>query len=436
MPVIPWLKNVFESGKKIADERKLYKKIDDQLVFQKSEPLTLGVEFELAVLDKISLRPAHIGIDIIEEIKVPGVKKEAFAHMVEVTTAIAKNVQEAEAQLTECIDKIEASCEKRGVMLTGTGRPPTIMLAEVQSTADKDARYKRLVEERKVLNQRFGTLGMHIHIGMANAEECVRFHNFFMHFIPHLIALSSSSPFEDGVHTGLATIRPTIAESLPVAGMPYSFRNWQEYVGLVRAIYRAGSIQDMKDLWWDLRPAPRFGTLEIRVCDQPATMDEAMAIVSFVHCLALWFQENQDWLAEIPRPNSWRVRENKWRAMRYGLDAELVLNNQGETRPIRDDIHNWLERLMPHVEQRNYKRYIDMLEQMLEKGNSTARQDKLWGATHDIPTMARFNCEEFSAGTPQWDRVEKAVSEKKAAKPESKAVPEQTVAMQQALAAG
>jgi glutamate---cysteine ligase / carboxylate-amine ligase len=110
-----------------------------------------------------------------------------------------------------------------------------------------------------------------------------------------------SSPFEEGVDTGLASIRPTITESLPIAGMPYNFKNWQEYVNLCRAMYRAGSIERLKDLWWDVRSCPQYGTLEIRICDQPASMAEVLALVAFVHALAFWFQKNQSWLAEMPR---------------------------------------------------------------------------------------------------------------------------------------
>ena len=402
---------IFESKKKLSDERKIYKKIDEQLVFVESQPLTLGVEFELGILDKETLRPVHLGPKIINEINSPQVKKEGFEHMVEVTTVIAKSVHEVETQINQALDKLVPACEKYNAVLTGTGRPPTIMLSEARRVADE--RYGRLDNERQVLGKRFGTLGMHIHIGMTNAEQCVRFHNFFMHFVPHLIALSASSPFEDGVDTGLASIRPTIAESLPVAGMPYSFHNWQEYVNLVRAIYRAGSIQHMKDLWWDLRPAPRFGTLELRVCDQPASLAEGLTITTFVHGLALWFKENQDWLEEIPRPHAWRLRENKWRAMRYGLHTDLVLNNQGATRPLIEDIEIWIERFRPFVEHYNYHPYIATLENILEKGNSAARQQRLWAATGNLDTIAKFNCDEFAAKTPLWEEVEKAEAKKK-----------------------
>jgi carboxylate-amine ligase len=403
MAVITWLRNVFEGKKRQSDDRKLYKKIDEQLVFAKSAPLTIGVEFELALLDAKTLRPANMAATVISKTGSPQVKKESFEHMVEVTSTIGATVHETETQLKKELEKLTPVCRQHDVLLTGTGYPPTIRLADCKQVSDK--RYARLCDERKIMNQRFGTLGMHIHLGMSDSEQCIRFHNFFMHFMPHLIALSASSPFENGVETGLASIRPTITESLPVAGMPYSYHNWHEYVSLCRAIYRAGSIQNLKDLWWDLRPSPRFGTLEIRICDQPADLAEGMAVAAFVHGVAAWFREHQNWLDEIPRPNAWRMRENKWRAIRYGLKADLVLNNQGETRPIRDDIELWMDRILPFVEQYNYKSHMDVLDKIMAQGNSAERQQRLWANTHDLDLVARFNCDEFAAQVPLWDRV-------------------------------
>ncbi|MFA5040496.1 MAG: YbdK family carboxylate-amine ligase [Bdellovibrionales bacterium] len=407
--MIKWLQKVFEGKKRASAEQALYKEIDKQLVFAVSEPLTLGVEFELALLDAETLQPAHVGPDIIAGIGSSQIKEEGAQHMVEVTSTIGHATQEVEKQLREEFTKLFSICEKRNLLTTGTARPPTIKTADSQCMQNK--RMNRLADERKIFNSRFDALGMHIHLGMKDAEQCVRYNNFFMHFLPHLIALSASSPFEDGIYTGLASIRPSIAESMPIAGVPYYFNGWQDYVRLCHALFRAGSIQKLKDLWWDIRPSPNFGTLEIRVCDQPATLDEGMAITAFVHLLALWFQEHQSWLDEMPRPNAWRLRENKWRAMRYGLDAQLVIDNQGETRPLCDDINLWIERLSPFTEQLGYKKYTDMLVTVMTRGNSAKRQQRLWDATQNLEAVAKFNCAEFTAQTPLWDKLEADINE-------------------------
>ena len=404
MAVIQWLQGVFESKKDRSDDSRFYKKIDEELVFAKSKPLTLGVECELGLVDKQTLLPAHVGLDIIAELKSQQIKEESYMHVVELTSVVGKDVHETEAQMKAELNRLMAAAEQRGLMITGTGCPPSIFRKDMKQVQNK--RYDRLHDERKILHHRFCTLGMHVHIGMENADQCIRFHNFFMHFVPHLIALSASSPFEEGVETGLASIRPTITESLPVAGMPYNFRSWQEYVTLCRAMYKAKTIDKLKDMWMDIRSCPTYGTLEIRICDQPATFAEVMAITAFIHGLALWFQDDQAWLDDMPRPNAWRMRDNKWRAMRYGLKADLIVNNQGETRPIVDDIKLWLGRIQPYIEYNDYRGYIHILEKMMERGNSSDRQRKVFEASKSLDAVARFNCEEFAARTPLWDKAE------------------------------
>jgi Glutamate-cysteine ligase family 2(GCS2) len=192
MAVIEWLQNVFEGQKKLSEERRFYKKIDEQLVFATSQPLTVGVECELALLDAKTLRPAHMGLALIEELASPQIKKESFEHMVEVTSTVSATVHETATQLKQEMEKLAVACEQHGLLITGTGRPPTIRLADIRQVPDE--RYERLNNERKILNERFGTLGMHVHLGMPDAEQCVRYHNFFMHFVPHLIALSAARP--------------------------------------------------------------------------------------------------------------------------------------------------------------------------------------------------------------------------------------------------
>ncbi len=404
MPVVQWLRKVFEGKKQASAERQLYKEIDKQLSFAASDPLSLGVEFELALINAETLLPVHEGPALVAEMASPRIKEEGLQHMIEVTSGIGQTAGDTEKQLRDEIEKLTQACQKRGFVLTGTGRPPTIKTGDTLGT--NNDRSNRLAEERKILRDRFGALGMHMHLGMKTPEQCVLYNNFFMHFSPHLIALSASSPFEEGVFTGLASMRPAAAESMPIAGVPYYFQDWRDFTHLCRAMYRAGSIQKLKDLWWDQRPSPQYGTLEIRVCDQPATLAESMAILAFVHLLAHWFQEHQSWLDEMPRPNVWRLRENKWRAMRYGLDAKLVINNQGETRPLCDDIKIWLERLQPFIAGLDYGKYVDMLNGIMTRGNSAQRQQRLWKTSRSIEAVMKFNCDEFAAQMPLWDKLE------------------------------
>jgi carboxylate-amine ligase len=410
MSVVTWLKGVFESKKEDTQRQKELKEINDQLIFAKSEPLTLGVEFELALMDRSTLKPAHKGPALVDEANQSYFHKEGLQHMVEVTTGVCGNAHDVEDQMGRNVRQLIELANKHDLLVTGTGRPPTIKLSDTLRV--EDPRYNYQYESRKILSQRFGTLGTHVHIGMESQEKCIRYQNFYMHFLPHLIALAAGSPFEDGIDTGLASIRPTIAESLPVAGMPYSFHTWHEYVALCQAMFRAKSIRSLKDLWWDLRPSPKYGTLEIRVFDQFSNLGEALAVVAFVHALGLWFDHNQSWLEEMPRPSNWRLRENKWRAMRYGLDAQLVCNSTGDTVSIVDDIKKWLDRVRPQYATMDYEPYRETLLNMLAQGNSAKRQMAVWQESGSLDEVARFNVRELNNGKPLWQLIDTMKSEK------------------------
>ena len=394
--------SLFVKRKTAADE--ILAKIEQQLVFQKSQAMTIGVECEFGIVNTDTCDPAHVGHDIARSLNNPFVHYELYQHMIEITTGICTSIQQVEKDLADRVNMILPHLPQHQTAMLGIGNLPLLMLEQVVPVETE--RFKMLRETRQALYERFTTLGMHIHIGMADTSSCIRFHNFYMHLLPHLLALSASSPFEFGRDTGFASIRPTVTESVPIAGLPYQFKSWHDYKDLCRAMARAGSIGDLKDLWWDLRPCPRYGTLEIRICDQPPTLAEVAAIGAFVHCLGHWFNEHQGWLDEMPRPNNWLMRENKWRAMRYGLDANIVINGDGDTMPIKTDILQWLERLQPFYKKFGYRHYQATLVGMLEKGNSASRQRRVFQATQSLQAVYAHCIEELRHGSPLWDRAE------------------------------
>lgn len=381
----------------------LPERIAEQLVFRKSSPLTIGIECEFGLVDAATCQPAHVALEIVNALNTPSVQHELYQHMIEITSGVCNRVQEAERDLSRNLAAIRGHLPARGAAIVGAGSMPMLMLEQTHPVETE--RYAMLRRTRQALYERFTTLGMHVHIGMADTPSCIRFHNFYMHLLPHVLALSASSPFEEGRDTGFASIRPSVTESMPIGGIPYQFRGWDDYRKLCLAMARAGSITDLKDLWWDLRPCPRYGTLEIRICDQPATIAEACAIAAFIHCLGHWFSENQGWLDEMPRPDNWRMRENKWRSMRYGLDAEIVMNEGGETRPLREDIRQWLDRLGPIFDRLGYQEYRAMLEDILCNGNGAERQRSVWKATGSLEAVYLHLMAELDHGAPLWNRA-------------------------------
>jgi len=254
-----------------------------------------------------------------------------------------------------------------------------------------------------------------VHIGMNSGDDCIHFNNFFLHFLPHLLALSASSPFWQGNDTGLAACRPTTYEALPTAGQPYQIRNWREYESLYHTLRKCNAIQSLKDLWWDMRPSPNYGTLEIRVCDGIATLSETLAVVSFIHLLAHWFNENGSWIERVPPPPRWVARENKWRVMRYGLDAELVVSSEGDTKCVKKDIEEWLLKLEPYIHKLDYMPYIKTLHDICKHGNSTSRQRTVFDQDQSLTDVVTHNIREFTDRQPTWKSSENASQKKYAA---------------------
>ncbi|MGE3769784.1 MAG: YbdK family carboxylate-amine ligase [Bdellovibrionales bacterium] len=381
--------------------------IEEQLVFVSSQHLSVGIELELGLVNPETLLPMNCARDVLESLDSERFHQEPAAHILEVTTGICTNVKQAEdelaARIREARTAAENICHAR---LCGTGRLTLLKTADAQ-LYDSD-RYTLLQERRQVLHRRFNSMqGMHMHLGMRNAEECVRYHNFFTHFLPHILAISASTPVDDSGVTGLACARPIAGESLPIAGLPYHFNTWDEYQALCKTLAQTDSISSLKDLYWDLRPSPRLGTLEIRTPDQPATLAEAMALAAFIHCLALWFEEHSSWINEMPRPNTWRMRDNKWRVMRYGLDAQLITSNRGDTHGLKTDIALWLKRLEDIIARQGYQPQIEVLQQVLQRGNSSQRQQAILRATGDLKAVAAFNLREWENGAPLWDEAER-----------------------------
>lgn len=160
----------------------------------------------------------------------------------------------------------------------------------------------------------------------------------------------------------------------------------------------------MKDLWWDIRPSPQIGTLELRFCDEPATLAEVLGIAAFVHALAHWFRDHQEeWTKSNTPLKRWIFRENKWRAMRYGLEAEIVTSKNGKTTLLRKDIRNWLRAVEPYIKQLNYGQYISVIENILEKGNSSDRQHRVFEKTSNLMEVVKLNVSEFENEIPNWN---------------------------------
>ncbi|OHC80515.1 MAG: carboxylate--amine ligase [Rhodospirillales bacterium RIFCSPLOWO2_12_FULL_67_15] len=374
----------------------------DEIEFQSNGVLTLGVEIELQLIEKATLNLAPRADELLKATQhLKKVKPEFYLSTVEVNTDKCITVLDIEQDLQSTLTELNPLAEKLGVALSTTGVHPFAKYSDCIISPTE--RYQELIDRNQWLTRRMTVYGLHVHLGMASGDDCIRYNNFFMYFTPHLLALSASSPFWQGADTGLSSCRPTTYEALPTAGQPYHVRNWKEFENLYESLKKCGSINTMKDLWWDLRPSPGYGTLEIRVCDGCATLYETLAITAFIHALANWFADRGSWLESVNYPPRWLSRENKWRVIRYGLDAELVMNTNGKTKRLRDDIEEWVEKLNPYAEKLGYQIYLSNLLALLEKGVSSERQRRVFQKTGSLEALVQFNIKEFSTQKPEWD---------------------------------
>lgn len=373
--------------------------IDDEICFCSHGLLTLGIELELQLLDPETYDLTSRAEDVLTATShLEKIKPELFLSTIEINTSKCENVHETAQDLYETLSQLQLVAKKLNILFAATGSHPFSRYSDL--LIFPTTRYQELTDRNQWLSRRMNIYGLHVHLGMASADDCIRFNNFFMYFLPHLLALSSSSPFWQGMDTGLASCRATTYESIPTAGQPYHVLKWQDFERLYKTLKNCGSIKSFKDLWWDLRPNPGFGTLEIRVCDGPATLAETFAITAFIHVLAHWFQDNGSWIESMTYPPHWLSRENKWRAIRYGLDAELVMNTDGKIKLMREDINEWIKKLKPYIEQLHYQKYFKDLQSILELGTSSARQRKMFAQSHCLKEVVKYNVKEFLNRTP------------------------------------
>lgn len=368
--------------------------------FRSNGVLTLGAEIELQLIDVNSQNLAPRAEEVLKMAAGMNkkIKQEFYLSTVEINSDKCSNVQEIEKDLNQSLNDTAKISQALDINFATTGCHPFSRYADCVITPS--TRYNELIDRNQWLTRRMTVYGLHVHIGMKSGDDAIRFNNFFLNFIPHLLALSASSPFWQGDDTGLASCRPTTYESLPTAGHPYRVKNWREFEQLCDTLKKCRAIDSLKDLWWDIRPSPSFGTLEIRACDGLSNLEETLAIVAFIHLLANWFNDNGNWLAQVPTSPLWFTRENKWRAIRHGLDAQLIVDTEGATKPIAHDILEWLEKLKPYQKKLGYQQYCNTLQKVIERGGSSFRQREIYGKTNSLQDVVKFNVEEFVSRSP------------------------------------
>lgn len=361
-------------------------KVPKPIPFSGSPRPTLGVELELQIIDPESRNLISRSLQILERISdnMP-IKQELTQSTVEVITGICNSVAETRQDLTRSIAELYRIGDELGHTYAAAGTHPFAQWRE-QSIYPNE-RYQNLVKRIQWPARRLMIYGLHVHVGVKSGEKAIAICNALTKYLPHLLAISASSPFIDFEDTGLASARTKIFEGMPTAGLPFRLSNYSEFQTFMNSLINADAIETIREIWWDIRPHPMFGTIEVRICDCPSTLTETAAITALTQCLVDWLDSCYDTglMPELLRP--WIIRENKWRAARYGLDANVIIDNAGTQRQLSDDVEVLIQKLGNHAARLGCETELDDVRQFLTKGASYQRQRAVYEATESFEAV-------------------------------------------------
>ena len=258
----------------------------------------------------------------------PKAKHELFECTVEVITGICATPAEARADLAATIGEVRAVADGAGPDAP-LGRAAIPSRIRTSSTSARTRGTSALIEDMQWPARRLQIFGIHYHVGVRSAEKSIVIANALQFYLPHLLALSASSPYWEGHDTGLASCRVQVFEGLPTAGIPPVIEDWADFEQFMHTLVAAEAIKTIREVWWDVRPHPNFGTVELRICDAMPTVREVAAVGALVQCLVHRLDTRLDAGESLYIPREWTIQQNKWLAARYGLDAKLIVDDEG-----------------------------------------------------------------------------------------------------------
>ncbi|HEC22138.1 MAG TPA: carboxylate-amine ligase [Chloroflexi bacterium] len=355
----------------------------------RSTPLTIGIEEEYQIIDPETRELTSYVQQFLNEGRVLGdqIKQEFLQSQVEVGSRICRSVKEAREEIRRLRSTLCAIADKAGLKLAAAGTHPFSHWAD-QVISDSE-RYLEFAEDMQHVVRSLLIFGMHVHVGFGDSpsqrELMITVMNQARYFVPHILALSTSSPFWMGHNTGLKSYRSIVFKALPRTGLPMEFRSWSEYENFIQTLSRVGALgrdvhglADATRIWWDIRPHPRYNTLEFRIADLTTTLDETI-------CIAALFQAVVAKLIKLRENNlSWRIyrrdliNENKWRAVRYGVKGQLIDFGKETEVPLPDLIDELVELLDDVVDDLDSRSEVEYARVIAREGSSADRQLRVY----------------------------------------------------------
>ncbi|MFV2145260.1 MULTISPECIES: glutamate--cysteine ligase [Isoptericola] len=376
------------------------------LDFAPSRRSSVGLEWELALVDADSGNLRQVAPAVMAALgpdeRARFVKPEFLRNTLEVVSDVCDTVGAAIVDLEAGIAAIRDVVEPMRVEIMGAGTHPFAHWSQQQVT-DKQ-RYATVVDRTQVWGRQQVVYGVHVHVGIEDRAKVLPIVRSLMVYVAHLQALSASSPYWGADDTGYASMRALIFQQLPTAGLPYQFSEWSQLEQYVDDMLKTGVIDDFTEVRWDVRPAPHFGTVEVRVCDGTSNVLELAALGALVHCLVEHFSTLLDEGRPLPVMPRWFVHENKWRAARYGMDAIIILDADGNEELITDALPRLLDELAPVAARLGCSAELDGIHEILRAGASYQRQRAVaaahGGGQAGLEAVVRSLVGELRAGRP------------------------------------
>ncbi|MFB7876691.1 glutamate--cysteine ligase [Nocardia sp. NPDC056064] len=349
------------------------------VAFHGSPRPTIGIEWEIALVDKVTRdlsNTASTVFDAVGDLRAHDgtqqVTKELLRNTVELVTGVHDTVGGAVEDLRGTMDAVRRAADPLGVDLFCAGTHPFAPWSTQQLT--RSPHYDELIERTQWWGRQMLIWGVHVHVGVSHRDKVFPILNSLLLSYPHLLALSASSPMWSGDDTGYASNRALMFQQLPTAGLPFQFENWRQFEGFVHDQLKTGVFEQLGGMHWDIRPAPKWGTIEVRVCDGLSSRAELASVAALIHCLVVDLERRLDDGEDLPTLPPWHVQENKWRAARYGLDAIVIVDDDSNERLVTDDLMDLLTRLEPTAKRLGCADELAAVAEIPRHGASYQRQ--------------------------------------------------------------
>jgi glutamate---cysteine ligase / carboxylate-amine ligase len=352
------------------------------------EPYTLGIEEEFQIVDPQTRElKSHVS-EILDEGRMllgEQVKPEMIQAQIEVGTGICQNIGEARTDITNLRAIVSSLARKNGLAIVAASTHPISQWKEQQIY--DDPHYALLIEELQMVARSLLIFGLHVHVGIGDRERQIHIMNAARYFLPHVLALTTSSPFWLGINTGLKSYRSEVFKKFPRTDIPDHFSSYQSFQSYVQLLLGTNSISNPKKIWWDVRPHPNFPTLEFRVCDIPTRVDDTIAVAALFQAIVCKLDRLIERNLGFRLYRRMLIQENKWRAVRYGLEGKLIDFGKQKEVPVADLIRELLDFVDDVLDDLGSRKEVEHVHTILERGTSADEQLQVFRETNELTAV-------------------------------------------------